>query len=182
MARKKFRPDVLRFTNLQAPIAEGIEWIIHNAQAGEHMDCAMCDQRVHYYRRPMNKQMLKVLRHLYEFDLKHPQGWTHVEDWMRSQGRKSNRYFTLMRYWGLIETNADVKEDGNPRTGYWRITQKGRDFWEGRIRVPRGFWMYDSQAKAFFPENWNIQEAINEAKPGFDYSDVMSVVPIPATN
>ena len=33
-----------------------------------------------------------------------------------------------LKFWGLIEEKPDVRDDGSPRVGYWRMTPLGRQF------------------------------------------------------
>jgi len=45
--------------------------------------------------------------------------------------------FCKLRYWGLIEGEDSVRDDGNPRNGYWRVTPKGENFLQGKIKIPK---------------------------------------------
>jgi len=55
-------------------------------------------------------------------------------------------------------------------SGIWRATDKGRDFVNGTIRVPKKVYIYNDVVEAWSPESANIGECFGEF---FDYQDAM---------
>ena len=62
----------------------------------------------------------------------------------------------------------DEKEDGNPNSGYYRITQQGKDFVNGNVKVMSHVLIYNNKMYGFPPEakEISIEQAI---KNKFDY-------------
>lgn len=65
----------------------------------------------------------------------------------------------------------EVREDGSPRSGFHRITQRGRDFAHGRVVVPKYVHVYNGEyVNVFSDETISIEQALGEA---FDYRELM---------
>ncbi len=48
--------------------------------------------------------------------------------------------FQKLRYWGLVKKARN--EDGGRMAGWWQLTEKGRMFLTGELRVPPAVWTY----------------------------------------
>lgn len=61
--------------------------------------------------------------------------------------------FAKLKYWGLIEEQEAIRKDGSNRAGFWNITQKGVDFVQNNINVPRKIKIYDSKFIGYLDTN-----------------------------
>lgn len=84
--------------------------------------------------------------------------------------------YAKMRWWGLIEPQPDqVRADGSKRAGFWRITNLGRQFVEGSVKVRRCLYEYNSWVLAEDPANADKGLVdIYEAQEGFDLSKTVT--------
>jgi hypothetical protein len=55
--------------------------------------------------------------------------------------------FQKLRYWGLVQ--KAINENGSRNQGCWSITQKGKDFVDGKILIPKGVWTYRGETVRF---------------------------------
>ena len=103
--------------------------------------CPCCNQNVKLYERKIDGRCAKSLIELYQFDDQRPD-YYHVGDLPTYY--KGGGDFAKLRFWGLIEEKPKDPDDSTRRTsGFWRITDRGRDFVEGRITVPRTVMIYN---------------------------------------
>jgi len=77
--------------------------------------------------------------------------------------------FTKLRYWDLIETRANDNSKTKD-SGFWRITEKGRDYVEDRIQVPKICMVFNRRARGFSTDLVGIRDALGK---DFDYPELM---------
>jgi len=77
-----------------------------------------------------------------------------------------------VRYWGLAES---VKHEGDRKGGWWKITAKGKDFVEGRIKIQRMVVMYRNQ----FVRYCGDETSFSEIHPGYMYRPDYSETAVP---
>ena len=107
-------------------IEDARAYLAKNAMEGARCPC--CNQMVKLYRRPLTRNMAKVLLEFYR-GARHGDGWLHIRrDVFR--GHAADGEHAKLRYWGLLEERQE-------RSGYWRITERGKQFVEGQILMPR---------------------------------------------
>ena len=130
--------------------------------------CRLCGQPVKIYSRPLNSAMSRTLikMHLHG---KKTDGWVNMSE-VKNFGLPSRDYGTLA-HWGMTEKGGGVKSDGNPRTGLYRITKKGLDFIEDRIRVPAAIWTYNKKLLGMSKETISVREALGKK---FNYTEMMN--------
>ena len=139
---------------------------------GEH--CPVCGQYVKKYKRKITSSMAYALILLYWRNEAHPGEWIHILEYFR--GKKGIPH-TLhgdcpkLRYWELIIKKDEAKEDGNPDSGYYKITRKGFNFVKDMITVPKFIYLYNNEFLAFGGELINIKEALGNK---FDYGELMT--------
>ena len=69
-----------------------------------------------------------------------------------------------MRFWGFIEAKTE-------RAGWWRISEKGKLFVEGKISVPRHVLIYNQVCIGFDEgDKTDIFSALNDK---FSYQELM---------
>ena len=134
-------------------------------------DCPACGQYVKLYKRKINSAMAWVLIILYKRHFT-DDGWVHVENYLKTQNTPASLRgdFPKLRFWGLLEQMAGEREDGSPRVGMYRLTEKGRQFVEGKITVPEKLGFFNQQIYKVDSDQVNIKQTLNNK---FNYDELM---------
>lgn len=112
-------------------------------------DCPVCDRRVQIRKYTINLLQLMLLKRLYSLqELSNPLKYFHVENDIRVPLKVGGDWAKL-RHWGLIEECRVSMADGKPRSGYWRLTIKGKAFVNGITVVPKYITLYNAQFRGF---------------------------------
>lgn len=157
------------------PLTEAKEFLRDNWDEGAICPC--CTQTVKLYKRPITSSMAYALILLYKHFEKNPdQEWVHMNDYLNSiEGLpfpvKSGDNAKL-RYWELLEEKVEVRDDGSKRAGYWKLTQLGRDFVEGRTTVQSHARVFNSKSYGLIGDLVDIHQALGNK---FNYSELMSL-------
>lgn len=148
-----------------APLGEVINWLEEHLAEGA--DCPACGQRAQLYRRKLDSGMARVLIQMYTRQSKNPDRWVHVPSLGTSGGDPIKT-----RHWDLIEKRDDVRDDGSPRAGWWRLTDLGVQFVQGRTRIPKYAYLYNGICvRLDADETISVQDALADR---FNYDELMS--------
>lgn len=141
-----------------------LDWINKIVPTTEIQTCPCCDQIVKVYKRLINKGMIADLARLAK--LSDPNQYIHINDFTTAH---SNREIGNCKWWGLVERmhNDDPKKK---TSGMYRITQKGRDFIEGKVMVRKYALVYNSECLGF--EGGSV--LVTDCDKGFNYEELMS--------
>lgn len=126
--------------------------LIHEGQI-----CPVCTRMAKVYKRKIHKAMAKSLIDLYKLG-----GTTEYVYWyeVSTSGNLAN-----FRHWGILE-----EQEGNP--GHWKLTDKGKEFIKGEIRVPKYSLSFDGEFIGLDDEETiSIEEALGEP---FDFHELMN--------
>ena len=124
--------------------------------AGRKLLCPLC-QKTHLElkNRTFNSGMASALLLFYRLSQERPaNAWIHLSiksqpvDTLSKLHKGENEKWP---WWGLTEKRETRNDVKGVRGGYWRLTQKGRDFVEGRIRIWRS--VVDWLGDPLFAEN-----------------------------
>ena len=139
-----------------------------HSKHGAHCPC--CERFIKLYRRPLSASMA---RYLIVLAKKSGTGnpWLHVETDFRDVSIPSRGDYAKLRYWGLIEPKPGVSERGTRTNGYWRITDKGRDFVAGNALVPSHVFLLNNRLVGFSDKSVTIRDALGSA---FSYDELMA--------
>lgn len=149
------------------PLREVRDFVAHGAETGGVI-CPACSQRAEVYPRTMTSDMARVLIAMWN---KSGQDWVKVPG--LTNAPKGGDY-AKMRFWGLIENRPeDRREDGSSRTGWWRITDLGRDFVLGRMTIVNHAHIYNNEPLRHDGTSMNIRDALGKK---FNYAELMSSV------
>ena len=137
--------------------------------------CPVCNQFVKLYKRKLTSSMAYALILIHWYFKNNPEEkWLHVEKYLKSIESVPHPIrgdFHKLRYWKLIEKKKGEKEDGNPDVGYYAITDKGKEFVEKKIQVPKHVYIYNSEVKGFNEDvEIDIQNALGSK---FQYDELM---------
>ncbi len=162
--------------HLSSP-ADELKKLVFEKLTGDGVVCPCCDQFCKLYRRKLNSGMARALIAI-----------ATVQNRVETQTREldinffvetpklrfSNGEYARLRWWGLLEQRKlrqDEKESGEKKnSGRWRLTDKGRQFVEGKIRIPRDIFIYNNVVTGFSIEDISIHEALGKK---FNYDELM---------
>lgn len=151
--------------------------------------CQACGGHAQMYRRPLSAGMALALLSFFRASENLPlrnadgtphEGWLHAEDTFKEDASLSSSArgdFAKLRHWGLIERATDIRADGSPRSGLYRMTERGRQFCMRQLHVAPAY--YDYKGKVCpAPDGVdrtpiNIVDALGA---GFHYGDLMEGV------
>jgi len=133
-------------------------------------NCPCCGQLVKLYKRKITAMAVYELICLYKKSPtdSHYYQYFHRGEFMPNVNHSGGDWARL-KHWGLIE----ALENTNPEkkcSGYWCITHKGRDFVEGRIKLPKYIKVYNNKAQITDSELVTVQEALTHK---FNYPELM---------
>lgn len=136
--------------------------------------CACCNQNVKLYPRSIsNTVAMALIIFAREYD-KQEELYIEIKKVMGKAGVLN--YFRGGDYakltcWGLIEAETGTtREDGNPRTGFYRLTDEGRAFAEGVITLPKYAMTYNGKVYKFKGKQVTITDCLGTK---FNYNELM---------
>lgn len=130
---------------------------------GESFDCALCTQRCKIYGRKINKTMAKALVTMFLAGAVYK--FVHVPSLDGDTHEASQ-----LSWWGLIEEDSNRRSDGG-KAGYWKITEKGRQFLNKEITIAKHAKVYDGVVYGFDGDLINIDDALGSP---FHYNELMN--------
>jgi hypothetical protein len=137
----------------------------------EGHDCPLCTQFAKVYRRSFPAASARILILLYReggrFD------YVYLPDLLPKVGANTasqGGYGVQSVHWGLIERQPGTRDDGSDRVGWWRLTEDGRHFVEGRITVPKYVKLYNGRCLGVEGNPISIQQALGKK---FRYDELM---------
>lgn len=145
-------------------IKEAKEYLRSNFNEG--VNCPCCNQFVKLYKRKLGSMQSQGLIILY--NLSKEKDWIHVREITKNINLTGD--FAKMSYWKLIEERANT-ESTKKNSGFWRITQRGKDFVGNKIEIPSHALVYNSKCFGFSEEKTNIIKSLGKK---FNYNDLMN--------
>lgn len=135
--------------------------------------CPCCNRNSKPGKRRFSSNIARVLMLLYKLYLEDPDGFFHIERVILSLGLKNTLRgdFAKMKHFSFIEQAPGKRKDGNTKNGYWKITEIGVMFVEGKLLVPKEFRIYDDALYWVSEETISIMDALRSK--GFDYNEMM---------
>lgn len=152
-------------------ISEAKKYLRENWEKG--VDCPCCNRLVKLYPRKITSAMAWVLILLYKYFRKPvADKWLHVEDYLKKQDIPSSLRgdFAKLKHWGLLEAMVSRRDDGSSRVGFYRITEKGRQFARGAISVPRTAYLHHQKFYGYGEEETDIKLALGDK---FNFKELM---------
>lgn len=137
----------------------------------EGIDCPCCKQFVKLQKRTLYSSMARVLILIYKkhFEVGRTE-WIDVHQLMR-ENKINVPDYTKFKFWGMLESKIEKRDDDSNRNGKWRISQKGIDFVLGRSTVPKYFLVYNDGVYGQSNKLVTIQEALGK---NFNYQEMMN--------
>lgn len=132
--------------------------------------CPSCGQFVKVYRRKLNSAMAVALISVYRyFEQPSADEWLHVAKHLVSRKIQRSDEAKLV-YWDLLRPLSAERPDGSKRNGFYKITEKGRQFVRGEINVPAYVNVFNQTVYGFSDETTSIVEALGSR---FNYAELM---------
>jgi len=130
--------------------------------------CPCCGQHVQLY----NYKLFATSAHALIVLSKLGDEYHHISKYAEAgEGRIRAPHFAELRFWGMIEKKPN-NDSTKKASGFWRITDKGREFVAGEIEVPSRILIFNNKFQGYAEnsENINIRQALDNR---FDYADLM---------
>ena len=158
-----------------ASLKEAKDYLRENWDKGGAI-CPCCTQVVKLYHRPISSSMAHALILIYKYLDNHPDmEWVHMNNYLNTLDLplpvKSGDNAKL-RYWGLIEEKKEMREDTSKRAGYWKLTELGRQFVEGKTGVQQYAKIFGSKCYGLAGEHIGIEDALGKK---FNYKELMEL-------
>lgn len=124
--------------------------------SGGQTTCPCCGRFQKRYNRKLHAEMTSFLQRLVEL-YKEGREWIHVRH-LRPRGAKASTDGSYLVWWGLVE--PQMRDNGTRRDGYYRPTQDGIDFVDGKIKVPSYIQLYNQELVGQSGTFISIDEAV----------------------
>ena len=138
----------------------------------EGLNCPACGQNVKLYEYKLFRMSAIALIYLYKLTRDNPEKvYFHVSKYAEAIPGKKIRspHFAELRFWGFIVAKDRKTKESNA-SGFWAITEKGKNFVEGRISVPERIMMFNNKWQGFAGEAIMIEDAMENS---FEYQEMM---------
>lgn len=150
---------------------EGKEYLRQNFDKG--VPCPCCGQFVKRYKYAFHNGMARALIYLYTATKQgvgdDNDGYINVNPYFVSIGVKFFGYHPKLEHWRMIERMPNTDKT-KPWSGYWRLTERGKQFADGEIKAAKHVYLYNKVALGFSDELIDIRDALGEK---FDYEELM---------
>jgi len=150
--------------NIFKTLAEAKQYLRNNFKTGT--ECPCCGKYVKAYKRKLNAGMCRALIIIYK--LTKNGNTIHVQSKFTELGlRATTMDYAYLEKWSLIEQKGD--------NGYWKVTQRGKEFVEDDIDLPEYALVYNGNVYKWADNLVNIETALTEE---FDLEEIMKIVDI----
>lgn len=137
----------------------------------EGANCPCCGRFSKVYKRTINRSIAQSLRWMYQFAKDSGvDAWAYMREQAPQQSIRANEYTKLLS-WGLAEKMPSEPNSKKKSTGMYRITQKGIDFVEHRVSVPKYVFINKNEVLYVSEELTDFTSCLGEY---FDYQDLMN--------
>ncbi len=148
--------------------------LMEDAQVGTHCPC--CGKFVKVYHRKFNARMALTLIYILPFFRRLPRSWLDIGNYVVETKAMIPGDHGKLVWWGMLEKNDEALPINGAKTnGLYRMTETGRAFAEGRLRVTSHVNEYLSSVQSFDGDQIDIRQALGRK---FDYRELMREVGI----
>lgn len=137
--------------------------------ADKGYNCPCCGQLCKRYFRKMNGNMCSVMITLFR---KKRFGFVPIEEFMRVNGFQRCGDFSYLVHWGMMEKMTGKRPDGSKNNGFYKLTDKGRQFVKQEITAPQTLVIYNGKVEGFEGPEISIIDALGKK---FDYRELMGL-------
>ncbi len=133
--------------------------------------CLSCGQLVKLYKRKLNSGMAFGLIAAYKMSQEKNGQYYHINELLKKGIASSQLEIPRLQYWGLMANMPNEDDPTKSHSGFWRITDKGKEFVERKIKVQKHILIYNSVIVGFSDEETTIDEALGNK---FNYEELMN--------
>lgn len=101
-------------------------------------------------------------------------GYHHVKQFAEATDHTPRApHFAELRFWELVTPATDNPDPKKKSSGYWAITDKGKQFVKGQITVPSRILVFNNKFRGFSAKSvdTNFRQAFGNE---FNYEEVMA--------
>lgn len=142
----------------------------------KHLDdgvkCPCCCRAIRVYRRRIHSKMAADLIRLFWMNWYDTRPFEERFHHIQAICRGHPGDFAKLRYWKLIE-EMPLTDEHKRTSGFWRITDKGRDFVQRRGSVPRQVKIYMDRFKGYVSHD-DLVSITDCLGKHFDYLELMT--------
>jgi hypothetical protein len=155
-------------------LSKAIAWVNTCLLMRTKILCPCCGLMVYAARRRIDKKMGIALSLLGGHRDRNGNEYVHVGRLMaRKKYVDKNRDWSRLKHWGFIEERVSATGEGR---GFWRITDDGLDFLDGKIQAPKVRYIFNDRVvpiTALVEAEAAIMVDINQvmASEGFNVND-----------
>ncbi len=159
-------PPGARFDEVLALAIEAVK-----AGGSTGLWCPCCGGVMAEYDRPFNSLMARCVIAFTRWDREEPGAWHRIERFALelNKGKQPGDHGKLIPY-GLLEKPDAERDDGSPKVGLYRITEKGKLFARGRETVPQRCVIYMNQVLRIYGKQVTIRECLGKK---FNYRELI---------
>lgn len=154
---------------MKTPLQQRIDYFKAAAQPGG-TTCPCCDKHGQIYTRKFNSYMAVTLIHIYNGTMHRPAEFIKINAYLLEHHKMTSSDFWKCEWWGLIE-RIDKENDVKGKSGYGRLTQRGRMFAECKLVIPASAKEYNGKVMEFSQDTTDIVGALGKR---FDYYELIS--------
>ncbi|MFA6571709.1 MAG: hypothetical protein WCT77_10815 [Bacteroidota bacterium] len=160
--------------NLMTMLSEAQTWVHEHKKEG--VICPCCKAKIKVYKRKLNSTMMLFLIALNKLDRRKPNDiYFHVKEILQvaGAGRSVGLDYCILKHYRFIEAMGKDEEDTTKKTsGYWKITERAKQFLSGKIKVPSHvFTFMENKFSGFSDELIGPLDAIDNH---FDFEELMN--------
>lgn len=145
-------------------IQEAKKYLMDNWEQG--VKCPCCNQNVKLYKCALRATIAIALIKTYQIMERENKTWVHI----MQEVKPANGNYAKLRFWGLLAPKGDIPENDTKARCYWSVTDKGRDFLQGRISVPSHILVFDNQKFGSLDGTTDIKQALGKK---FSWTELM---------
>jgi hypothetical protein len=134
----------------------------------EGIECPCCGQYCKVYKRKLNSAMALALIWLVRSTA--PGEFVHATTRAPREALMSRGAFAFLAYWDLAEQRLNELSDKRC-SGFWRATERGRDFAYGKSTLWSHALVYDNDVLEFCGDKVDVVDALGRK---FNYHELMS--------
>lgn len=140
-------------------------------QAHTGVNCPCCDSLVKIYHRTISGKSINMLASLYNLTGGEVERYFHLSKVLKNSGQIQTGDFPKLRFWNLIKRLDIETDNGSNHSGHYSITEKGCEFLNGKMEVPKYAAIYKNELQEL---NGKLVTVYQCRANKFHFQDLMS--------
>jgi hypothetical protein len=137
----------------------------------EHKICDRCDQDVVLHKRSVSGLDASRLIRLYNISNQNPEReFFHLREFFQKGYNPSGDFAKLEHMHLIIKRPMDPRDRSKKYSGYWKITDKGKLWVEGKLTIPQYTHFFDAKVYGFSGKEQSIKDRLGKK---FHYGKLM---------